>query len=394
MRVCPLSRTVTLVLLVAVAGFLAPVRIAAQDLEDLPDPNDAAAACWPDEEPDTSDGFPQWSEPPVMIVDDSGETAYTATFETSEGEFTVDLLPEEAPATVNNFVCLALAGFYDGTTFHRVVPEFVIQGGDPTGTGRGGPGYQFDDEPIERDYETGTLAMANAGPDTNGSQFFVVLDGGAGKLAPDYTIFGQVADEASQEVVETIGESDPEEQAVEIESILIEEDKGDERDGEPGGEASGRNGAETDEGNEGDTGENARVQGDDYEGVIFSEENAPDLVAGLDGPDAAEVLEYWTPDEDDVEALEDGIEDYLDTAADDGDVESDLVDRLPDYVRQYAGIVEDGEELILANFFCDDVGIDWESVPVVVEDGGDCFFRVTYDVEREGFSDLEVNGEA
>ena len=107
-------------------------------------------------------------------------------------------------STVNNFVCLSNAGYYDNTSFHRVISGFMFQGGDPMGTGTGGPGYRFDDEPINRDYVTGTLAMANAGPNTNGSQFFVILDNltELGRLPKNYTIFGQVS--SGMEVVETI----------------------------------------------------------------------------------------------------------------------------------------------------------------------------------------------
>ena len=338
-------------------GFMiaAPSGANAQDLA-LDDPDEMAEACWPDEEADTSEGYPQWSEPPDLAIDDSGETAYTATIETSEGDIAIDLLPSEAPETVNNFVCLATVGYYDDTVFHRVVPGFVIQGGDPTATGTGGPGYRFDDEPIERDYETGTLAMANAGPDTNGSQFFIVLEGGADVLEPLYTIFGEVADGDSQAVVEEIGESDPTEELVEIETIVIE-------------------GAQ----------ENVLVEGDDFEGVIFAEANA----AGLIDAD-----EYWTPDEDDVDDLEAGLEDFLEEAVEDGLISEDAFDDLPDYLRQYAGFVEDDDRLIFANFFCDDFGSDWEEEPVFVLDGGDCFFTLVYDPERARFSDLQVNGEA
>lgn len=127
---------------------------------------------------------------------------YTATFATNKGTIDVEFFPEDAPQTVNNFVTLARDGYYDGTPFHRIVKGFVIQGGDPTGTGSGGPGYQFADEPISRDYLAGTLAMANAGPNTNGSQFFIVLDDLRGKLPKNYTIFGQVT--GGQETVRAI----------------------------------------------------------------------------------------------------------------------------------------------------------------------------------------------
>jgi cyclophilin family peptidyl-prolyl cis-trans isomerase len=133
-----------------------------------------------------------------MAIDQSKK--YTATIETSAGTMTAELFASEAPATVNNFVFLAREGFYDGVIFHRVIPGFMIQGGDPTGTGRGGPGYRFNDEPVTRRYERGTLAMANAGPNTNGSQFFVMhADYG---LPPSYTIFGKLT--AGEDVVDAI----------------------------------------------------------------------------------------------------------------------------------------------------------------------------------------------
>ena len=106
----------------------------------------------------------------------------------------MELDPRLAPTTVNHFVSQARAGFYDGLTFHRVVPDFVIQGGDPEGTGRGGPGYQFDDEPVRGEYTVGAVAMANAGPDTNGSQFFICIDDCRPKLAKSYNLFGYLID--------------------------------------------------------------------------------------------------------------------------------------------------------------------------------------------------------
>ena len=117
---------------------------------------------------------------------------YTATIQTSLGTMHADLFAKEDPVTVNNFVFLAKQGFYDGVTFHRVIPGFMAQTGDPTGTGRGGPGYKFKDEPVTRKYERGTLAMANAGPNTNGSQFFIVHQDYP--LPPNYTIFGKLTD--------------------------------------------------------------------------------------------------------------------------------------------------------------------------------------------------------
>jgi cyclophilin family peptidyl-prolyl cis-trans isomerase len=140
----------------------------------------------------------QYGSPPPMTIDRAKK--YTAVITTTRGAITVDLLVSDAPATVNNFVFLAKEGFYDGTIFHRVIRDFMIQGGDPTGTGRGGPGYRFNDEPVTRDYKAGTLAMANAGPNTNGSQFFIIHKDYA--LAKNYTIFGQV--KSGMEVVDAI----------------------------------------------------------------------------------------------------------------------------------------------------------------------------------------------
>ena len=131
----------------------------------------------------------QWDQPPEMKIDVNKN--YKVVIETGKGAIELELYPQQAPKTVNNFVFLAGEGFYDGVIFHRVVPGFVIQGGDPTGTGRGGPGYKFRDE-LDGDgkYGRGVLAMANAGPNTNGSQFFICL-GDVG-LPHSYTIFGDV----------------------------------------------------------------------------------------------------------------------------------------------------------------------------------------------------------
>ncbi len=155
--------------------------------------------------------------------------SYSATFDTSFGPITVELLSDVAPKTVNNFVFLATQGFYDGVIFHRVIKGFMIQGGDPTGTGSGGPGYRFDDEAVIGPYELGTLAMANAGPNTNGSQFFFVQGPSGTRLPPQYTIFGQVT--GGMEVVDAIAatpvggpeRSTPRERVV-INSVTIVED--------------------------------------------------------------------------------------------------------------------------------------------------------------------------
>jgi peptidyl-prolyl cis-trans isomerase B (cyclophilin B) len=147
----------------------------------------------------------QWNTPQAMTIDPKKQ--YTATIETDRGDIVLDLYPQYAPKTVNNFVFLARDGFYDGVSFHRVIQNFMIQGGDPTGSGRGGPGYKFEDEvrnnPLK--HETGVLSMANAGPNTNGSQFFIThapqphLDG-------KHTVFGKVT--SGQDVVNAIRQGD------------------------------------------------------------------------------------------------------------------------------------------------------------------------------------------
>ncbi|MDD5095399.1 MAG: peptidylprolyl isomerase [Dehalococcoidia bacterium] len=131
-----------------------------------------------------------YASAPPMTIDPSKN--FTAIIHTNKGDITAELFPEDAPLTVNNFVFLARDGFYNGVPFHRIIPGFMIQTGDPTGTGSGGPGYTFNDEPIAREYEVGTLAMANRGADTNGSQFFICEDDLRARLQKDYTIFGQV----------------------------------------------------------------------------------------------------------------------------------------------------------------------------------------------------------
>ena len=125
-----------------------------------------------------------------------------ATLHTTHGQIELELFPEAAPKTVDNFVRLAREGFYDGVTFHRVIPDFMIQGGDPTGTGTGGPGYEFEDEINEHKVVRGALAMANAGPDTNGSQFFVVTAEACPWLDGKHTVFGRVT--TGMDVVDAI----------------------------------------------------------------------------------------------------------------------------------------------------------------------------------------------
>ncbi|HEX9372196.1 MAG TPA: peptidylprolyl isomerase [Roseiflexaceae bacterium] len=147
----------------------------------------------------------QWSMPPAMEIDPAKN--YRATIETSKGNIVVELYPTYAPKTVNNFVFLARKGFYDGLKFHRVISNFMIQGGDPTGVGSGGPGYRFEDEvrnnPLK--HETGVISMANAGPNTNGSQFFITHSPQP-HLNGKHTVFGSVIE--GQDVVNAIRQGD------------------------------------------------------------------------------------------------------------------------------------------------------------------------------------------
>ena len=132
------------------------------------------------------------SKPPEQQIDAS--KIYRVTITTDRGPIVMDLDPQLAPNTVNNFIGLARQGYYDSLTFHRVVPEFVIQGGCPEGSGTGGPGYKFADEPVKGEYTLGAVAMANAGPDTNGSQFFICIDDCTRKLDKAYNLFGYVVE--------------------------------------------------------------------------------------------------------------------------------------------------------------------------------------------------------
>jgi peptidyl-prolyl cis-trans isomerase B (cyclophilin B) len=147
----------------------------------------------------------QWNQPPEMQIDT--EKSYGVVIETDKGNIEIELYPQNAPKTVNNFVFLAREGFYDGISFHRVINNFMIQGGDPTGSGSGGPGYRFGDEiqgnPLK--HETGVLSMANAGPNTNGSQFFIT-HAPQPHLNGNHTVFGKVV--VGQDVVDSIREGD------------------------------------------------------------------------------------------------------------------------------------------------------------------------------------------
>ena len=166
----------------------------------------------------------QWSNPPDMLIDPKKK--YTATLQTDKGDMVITLFADKTPKTVNNFVFLAREGFYDGVIFHRVIANFMAQGGDPTGTGRGGPGYKFADEfhPALKHSKPGILSMANAGPGTNGSQFFIThvptphLDG-------RHTVFGEVTQ--GMDVLMSIPPRDPqrpEYPGVKINGIVISEE--------------------------------------------------------------------------------------------------------------------------------------------------------------------------
>jgi len=156
----------------------------------------------------------QYSSPPAMQIDPT--KSYAATIQTNRGDIVIDLYADKAPNTVNNFVALARDGFYDGVSFHRVIADFMVQGGDPTGSGRGGPGYQFNDEfhPELVHDGPGVLSMANAGPNTNGSQFFITHVA-TNWLDNKHSVFGKVR--SGQDVVDAIQQGDV------MEKVEIEE---------------------------------------------------------------------------------------------------------------------------------------------------------------------------
>lgn len=151
----------------------------------------------------------QYPSPPAMTIDP--KKTYRAIMNTSKGAIAIDLFADRAPVTVNNFVFLARDGFYDGVIFHRVLDGFMAQGGDPTGSGRGGPGYRWDDEPAAlriRHDAPGTLSMANAGPNSNGSQFFITF-APTPHLDGRHAVFGRVADDKSMTVLASLQRIDP-----------------------------------------------------------------------------------------------------------------------------------------------------------------------------------------
>jgi cyclophilin family peptidyl-prolyl cis-trans isomerase len=166
----------------------------------------------------------QWNKPPEFTID--LKKKYSATLSTDKGDIVLELFAEKTPVTVNNFVFLAREGFYDGTIFHRVIPDFMAQGGDPTGTGRGGPGYRFADEfqaSLKHD-KPGVLSMANAGPGTNGSQFFITHVP-TPHLNNKHSVFGQVV--AGMDVLLSIPERDPmkvNSPAIKLKKVTIREE--------------------------------------------------------------------------------------------------------------------------------------------------------------------------
>ncbi|WP_235960824.1 peptidylprolyl isomerase [Paenibacillus silvestris] len=183
--------------------------------------------------PAATSGAKQWSKAPDMTIDTN--KTYQAEVTTSKGSFTIDLYAKEAPKTVNNFVFLSKEGFYNNVTFHRIIKSFMIQTGDPQGTGMGGPGYKFADElKTSHKYEPGTVAMANSGPNTNGSQFFICSGDDCANLnkQPNYTIFGKVTQDGMATIakiaetpVEMGGEATPSKpkEKVTINAITIKE---------------------------------------------------------------------------------------------------------------------------------------------------------------------------
>ena len=186
MKISVLSRIIGII-------FISAILLSASCAGKAPEPAPTPAA-----KPKT------YSSPPPMTIDVNKQ--YTAIIETEQGKMVVELFAKDVPVTVNNFVFLAREGFYDGTTFHRVIPGFMAQGGDPTGTGRGGPGYKFDDEFTEHKHVAGALSMANAGPNTNGSQFFITYTPQHG-LDGKHTVFGRLIE--GMDVLEKLTPRDP-----------------------------------------------------------------------------------------------------------------------------------------------------------------------------------------
>lgn len=191
-----------LIIFIGVIFFLMPGK--SNNQNSLSNYNTTANSETPESEPsqvvirDASGDNPKTMEKPAMQID--ANKTYTATLKTTEGDIVIALNAKQTPITVNNFVSLSRSDFYNNTIFHRVIKGFMIQGGDPEGSGAGGPGYKFDDEPFEGEYTKGTVAMANSGPNTNGSQFFIMH--GDTPLPKNYVIFGKVT--SGMDVVDKI----------------------------------------------------------------------------------------------------------------------------------------------------------------------------------------------
>lgn len=189
-----------------------PATEVVEDVTTVTDAGDASGEACPATDGSTEqrrefDGYPP------MCIDEAG--SYTAVIETNFGSLTVDLDPATAPLTVNNFVTLARYRYFDDTVCHRIIPDFVVQCGDPTATGTGGPGYRFPDElPSIGDYQIGSLAMANSGPDTNGSQFFIISGERGAALPPNYSLFGQVTEGLDDTLVALDAVGNPESNGV------------------------------------------------------------------------------------------------------------------------------------------------------------------------------------
>ena len=169
----------------------------------------------------------KFNEAPEMGIDPAKR--YTATMDTSLGTIVIALDAINAPVTVNNFVFLALHHYYDGVIFHRIINGFMCQGGDPTGTGTGGPGYRFQDEPVKQRYQLGSVAMANAGPNTNGSQFFLISGASGVGLPPQYNHFGQIVKgldvlDTMQKVQTSRGDRPAEDVVINSVTITVAED--------------------------------------------------------------------------------------------------------------------------------------------------------------------------
>lgn len=191
-----LPRVVSIVLMMVMVGLLG-VACGGSPPESAPQPSPSPA-------PEPAVKPKKYDSPPEMMID-TGKR-YIATIETEKGNLVLELFAADVPVTVNNFVFLSREGFYNGSTFHRVIPGFMVQGGDPTGTGMGNAGYRFDDEFSEHKHEAGTLSMANAGPNTNGSQFFITFTPQSG-LDGKHSVFGRLIE--GTDVLESLTPRDP-----------------------------------------------------------------------------------------------------------------------------------------------------------------------------------------